>query len=136
MSNKHTPEPWQVLEVHGEVFVAANTYEGHPYHNRTRTIEIMSDEDYPTKEADAHRIAACVNACEGISTDMLEQVGKLITPSALNFHQLNAQRDELLAALKLTLPVLEHFRKNYPIDDTIFPLAIARTAIAKAEGGT
>jgi hypothetical protein len=58
---QHTPGPWKILEVMGEKFVAADPYEGHPYFNRTRTIEIMSDEDYPTKDADIYLIAAAPN---------------------------------------------------------------------------
>ena len=58
MRHEHTLGPWEVREVMGQVFVSAEPYEGHPYFGRTKTIEIMSDEDYPTKEADAHLIAA------------------------------------------------------------------------------
>ena len=56
--NSHTPGDWEVKEVMGQVFVAAPPYEGHPYLGMSSTIEIMSDEDYPTKEADAWLIAA------------------------------------------------------------------------------
>lgn len=68
MSTKHTPEPWFVKYVRCglDPFVAANPYEGHRYFNVSTTIEILSDEDYPTKEADAERIVACVNAMAGI----------------------------------------------------------------------
>ena len=55
--NSHTPGDWEVKEVMGQLFIAAKPYEGHPYYNRTRTIEIMSDEEYPTKVADAYLIA-------------------------------------------------------------------------------
>jgi hypothetical protein len=58
MNTNFTPGPWTVLEVHGEIFVAAEPIEGHPYFNRTRTTEIMSDEDYPRKDADAALISA------------------------------------------------------------------------------
>jgi hypothetical protein len=61
---RHTPGPWKILEFMGEKFVAAAPYEGHPYFNRTRTIEIMSDEDYPTKEADIRLIAAAPELLE------------------------------------------------------------------------
>jgi hypothetical protein len=55
--NSHTPGDWEVKEVMGQLFIAAKPYEGHPYYNRTRTIEIMSDEEYPTKVADVYLIA-------------------------------------------------------------------------------
>jgi hypothetical protein len=63
----HTPGDWEVKEVRGQVFVAAPPYEGHPYFGVSRTIEIMSDEDYPTKEADAWLLAASpklLTACQ------------------------------------------------------------------------
>lgn len=53
----HTPGPWAVKDIHGNPFVAAKTYEGHPYHKRSPMLEIMSDENYPTKWADARLIA-------------------------------------------------------------------------------
>lgn len=53
----HTPGPWVVKEVQGQLFVAATPYEGHPYFGRSSTIEVLSDEDYPTKEADVRLIA-------------------------------------------------------------------------------
>lgn len=72
--SKHTKEPWEVKYVQGRPFIAAKPYEGHPYFGCTTTIEVMSDEEYPTKEADAHRIVACVNACAGIPTEQLASV--------------------------------------------------------------
>jgi hypothetical protein len=39
-------------------FVQANTYPGHPYHGVSSGMEIIGDEDYPTKLADARLVAA------------------------------------------------------------------------------
>ena len=63
-STEHTPAPWRVIDIPttDKFFVAAEPYEGHPYYKRTRTIEVMSDEDYPTKRADAEHIVRCVNS--------------------------------------------------------------------------
>src|SRR5579872_2154823 len=58
--SQFTPGPWRVItlpEPYSKTFVAAEPYEGHPYHGCSRTIEIMSDEDYPTKLADAQLIS-------------------------------------------------------------------------------
>lgn len=66
----HTPEKWRIRELAGdkeEFFIAADPPPSHPLHGRTKDIEIMSDEHYPTKRADAERIVACVNAMEGIA---------------------------------------------------------------------
>jgi hypothetical protein len=69
---KHTPAPWTVKEINGQEFVSAAPYEGHPYFGCSSTIEIMSEEEYPTKSADARLIAAapdlleaCKNAVQG-----------------------------------------------------------------------
>ncbi len=62
----HSPGPWIVLELNGEVFVAAKPYPGHPYYNRTRTIQVMSDEDYPAKAADARLVATSPKMLEAL----------------------------------------------------------------------
>lgn len=59
--SRATPGEWEIKEVMGQKFIAAKPYEGHPYFRRTTTIEIMSDEDYPTKDADIELIVALVN---------------------------------------------------------------------------
>lgn len=98
--SEHTKEPWHVVNHHDILYVAAKPYEGHPYFNRTTTIEIMSDEDYPTKEADARRIVACVNACAGIATRDLETKPLFTDGYMVMFEEVTKQRDELLAMLK------------------------------------
>lgn len=62
--------------------------------------------DSDITEANARRIAACWNACEGIDTGMLENITTLGDTLASRFRMrdkverdLQAQRDELLAAL-------------------------------------
>lgn len=64
------------------------------------TIATFTDE--PIK-ANARRIVACWNACEGISTEALELDGNLANGWRLASYAMRdaiAQRDELLAALK------------------------------------
>lgn len=79
-------------------------------------------------EDNARRLVACWNACEGVPTDALEQIegfGK----AALPYHELKAQRDELIAVSKGLLEV-------YGIDDVRQWMALrekARAAIARAE---
>lgn len=82
---RHTPGPVEVKEVMGQKFVAAKPYEGHPYFNRTTTIEILSDEDYPTRNGDIELIAEVFN---------------VTTESGLTPRQLLEQRDALLEAGK------------------------------------
>lgn len=59
---KATSAPWEVLSIHGDEFVSAIPYKDHPYFGCTTTIEVMSDEEYPTKSTDAKLIAATRNA--------------------------------------------------------------------------
>jgi hypothetical protein len=85
----------------------------------------------PTTE-DAKRVAACWNACIGLSTEDLEKngfrqsVGKEIT-SRLEAQQ---QRDELLKALK------ELMRFNGSKHEYASIKELARDAIAKAEAAS
>lgn len=51
------------------------------------------------KGNDARRVVACLNACEGISTENLED-NKPIIELANDYNVLLKQRDELLAALE------------------------------------
>ena len=50
------------------------------------------------REANARRLAACWNACEGLDTDELERFC-LGTATGSEIHKLRFQRDELLAAI-------------------------------------
>jgi hypothetical protein len=64
---KHTPGPWRVrfLPPNDEsFFVQANTYPGHPYHGVTSGMDVIGDEDYPTKLADAHLVSAAPDLLE------------------------------------------------------------------------
>lgn len=56
-------------------------------------------------EANARRLAACWNACEGLSTEHLEQHG--LPGFAQAISDLRAQRDELLEALRFIANVTE-----------------------------
>lgn len=54
--SEHTPTPWKIRthpanEDH--FYIHAEMTEDHPYNGASSGIEIMSDEDYPRKRADA-----------------------------------------------------------------------------------
>jgi hypothetical protein len=88
-------------------------------------------EGCPNPEANARRLVACWNACEGVPTEMLEEY-----PAP--FTELHAQRDELLEALELAMPALEAMRKQWPRsphDDSLDVVEVAIAAIAKVKGG-
>jgi hypothetical protein len=68
--NKFTPAPWEVKEIPqlGQFFVAAATTEDHPYHGSTRFIDILSDEDYPRKRADAALVSAAPELLKSVES--------------------------------------------------------------------
>lgn len=77
--------------------------------------------------ANARRLVACWNACEGISTVRLERTvnnlhGRASASDKLD--ELHAQRDELLSALKVAEESVGDSKS----------LEIVRAAIAKVEG--
>lgn len=108
--SEHTKEPWRIAHDEGDEYYieATSRLSGH-------TCQLGSG--YFSKD-DASRIVACVNACEGISTSLLERATPFDT--ALFF---KSQRDELLAALV-------KIERN-TLDANM--AAIARSAIANAE---
>lgn len=103
--SEHAKEPWRLF----------TTY-AHP--------EIRGEDDTfvaafkPEYIANASRIVACVNACEGIDTEVLEITHGL---DAI-YNQKKQERDELLAALQY------HQEQTRPIQRTI-------DVIAKMKGG-
>ncbi len=82
-------------------------------------------------KANARRIVACVNACEGIPTDHLEKCTATCAVDRILIERdaLKVQRDELLAALKIIAD------GNLPDGDIAnMPVMLfAQDAIAKAE---
>ena len=66
-------------------------------------IAVATMHSVATSASNARRIVACVNACEGISTEELEGIAKtggMLGPRE-DVARTAKQRDELLAALKL-----------------------------------
>lgn len=104
MSAEHTPSPF------AHRFDQLATYEN----GRTPLFLL---------EADYNRARACWDACERIPTDLLEQHAGVV-PAMVPYWQLQAQRDELLAALKGVVRVADRATVEFDA---------ARAAIAKAE---
>lgn len=93
----HTPEPWSVAE---ESFDNDGIHESviRGLDGRAAiavTLEFGANNP-GMREANARRIVACVNACEGISTELLECPGGNVAKVA---GRLMKQRDNLLAVL-------------------------------------
>ncbi len=96
----HTPEPWEVTDLR---YIRQSN---EPRHVVARATKMDG------MEANARRIVAAVNACEGMDTESLESIaGRIAAKSVLQMHAnyvsnkekvyaLEQQRDKLLAALK------------------------------------
>ncbi len=89
-------------------------------------------------EANARRLVACWNACEGLSTEALEAYGdKRKHPFKDLFLDMEQKENELLAALKVLVPILGEWHEENPdhVGHKEVPaLKVARAAIAKVEG--
>ena len=100
-------------------------------------------------EANARRIEACWNACEGLSTELVEQLADMEDSPLAACEQAIAQRDELLGALRMLLLTAGEINDA---PDGLLEMALesddqetrnqanahlcARAAIAKVEGKT
>jgi len=93
MSTKHTPGPWNVKY---SKFSIIETQEG------AQVAECKNLTGLVNLQANARRIVACVNACEGIETSELEEIA--VSGGMLGLREDVAraakQRDALLEALE------------------------------------
>ena len=82
----------------------------------------------------ARRLVACWNACEGVSTELLEKA-----PLDTVLKETVAQRDELLDALLKVAKTLDEHERGVSGDQFTYEYkewaSAVRAAIAKAEGG-
>lgn len=77
----HTPTPWKV----GSKYVT-DIYTTRAFNAIARTVDSQSDGE---DEANAARIVACVNACEGVATEHL-QIGGVAKMQAACLAYINA----------------------------------------------
>lgn len=103
MEQKHTPEPWgSYVSIFDGVETLAVAKKDIPENNRHRAIcaisptSAMDDEDI----ANARRIVACVNACEGLPLEYLESssVGNNETLGSIK-----EEREKVFSALSILL---------------------------------
>lgn len=87
--SKHTPEPWPPF---------IDVCEPATPHPDSNEIVCLGFDDY-------RRAKACVNACQGIGTDELEQHG-LVSAVGYELIELTKQRDELLRDMQDVLDML------------------------------
>ena len=117
MSN-HTKAPWMF---DGKVVYALNKKGVNVFSAFVQDGETDEDE----LKANARRIVACVNVCEGISTENLEY-NLPVKELAQQYNEVIRQRDELLAALE---EIVQHTGLGHPIAN------FARKAIGSVKGG-
>ena len=93
--SKHTKGPWAVVEgrTHGSIEV---------FGGDTAIAEIWRRGNAQQERAIAHRIVACVNACEGFSIEELEGADLFddSIESQCEIIELKKRRDELLAQVE------------------------------------
>ena len=87
---QHTKEPWNGKNIP----LTASALERVGFYIVFTNNPATKDE----AEANARRIVACVNACEGIPTGVLEKQG--MVPIEQVTHDIERQRDKLLATLE------------------------------------
>ena len=131
MSEKYTKGPWSFGDVSpdGSLLIVSGKRRRYvanvQVHQAPRAAGAFEEME---RKANARRIVACVNACDGISTDELEEIsrtGGMLGPRE-DVARTAKQRDELLEALE---EMVRTFDKNHAP-----ALDVARAAIAKATG--
>lgn len=139
--SKHTPEPWFYhRQGFSTVYIEARIGGG-----MLQEIAACGPCQDGTEQQDenARRIVACVNACAGVDTDLLE-AGELSKPTMLVIQEnkdLKHRCDELLAALEIASASLNDAATKMKWSDIPTAQEILRNAdaidaaIAKAKGG-
>lgn len=93
MKTEHTPKPWSYGEDNDGWYVEKDG------------LQIA----HGLSEEDARRIVACVNACAGLPTEVLERYKLGVI--GVDYKSTKQQRDELLAALERSLESFEYIAK-------------------------
>lgn len=133
--NKHTPEPWRAFN-NGEGVVGVGT--DHSDVCWTRIEEggwLDSDRTIDTDYENARRIVACINACAGIDTELLEIIEDNDKTLAGVIANVEKQRDELLAALEGMLFIDADNQRGNDDEDVCYEVRQARSTIASVKGG-
>ncbi|KIQ77878.1 hypothetical protein [Aeromonas sp. L_1B5_3] len=122
---KHTPEPWVIS---GACVAAESDQLNNGFY-----VAICKGQD---QRENARRIAACVNACEGMSNEELEG-GILLGVMEKRIATLEKRRDEL-SSLLLEAQRYVRYRLEYTECDARIVMGLIAdidAAIAKAKGG-
>ena len=129
MTTEYTPGPWRIDDVGVGFEIAAGN------EVVAQVQQVYGDHTHKIRRGNARRIVACVNACEGISTEQLDSWLCMSRPILQSIKELKAeadreakQRDCLLNALREMLVIAESANWHDSFLDK------ARAAIARATG--
>ena len=135
--NKHTPEPWRAFN-NGQGVVGVSTDRSDVCWTRIADGSWLdSDKTIDADYENARRIVACVNACAGIDTELLEIIEDNDKTLAGVIANVEKQRDELLAALERFMDSHEECTDFDGFTAQIVSMADyhqAQEAIARAKG--
>lgn len=132
---KHTPEPWSAAHEENEAEWGIDAGKW--------GVAICADAPGDgTAESNARRIVACVNACAGLDTGLLENIVDLGESLRSRFdsfgrveRELTKQRDDLLAALEECRRAMHNYRRRAPRCGLESACDVADKAISNAKGG-
>lgn len=129
---EHTPEPWK-WHTQGEANeYCMLTHDGRWVISFRQNGELTDER----QKANARRIAACVNACKGVTNEQLEMDAVAFVEVFNERNTLKRQRDKLLDAFHLALPFVEDCESDpcYKAGAAAKAVASIKSAIAHAEG--
>lgn len=127
--SEHTKEPWKVGYGPDQCLTVIGTRSDVAWVFNPAVGLNDTSRSYAVDEANARRIVACVNACQGLDTGDLEATG-LVSAVGYQLIGLTKQRDMLLTALEA---LLEH---EGTVDHTgigNFPAEALQAARAQAQ---
>lgn len=110
MEQKHTPGPWKVTGTGTIRYIDAPAGNG-----IMQEVAACMRVEYGDMDANARRIVACVNACEGLDTYLLENSGDIAsaaTAQAKYIQKIERQRDQLLEAILLAIDWIDAVPKD------------------------
>ncbi|MBX8493136.1 hypothetical protein K5D42_25025 [Pseudomonas cichorii] len=102
--SEHTKEPWKVGYGPDQCITVIGTRSDVAWVFNPAAGLNDTSRSYAVDEANARRIVACVNACQGLDTGDLEVTG-LVSAIGYQLIELTKQRNTLLAALET---LIEH----------------------------
>lgn len=138
--NKHTQEPWEasgaevIARVGGDLLIVAQ-----PFRNGAEGPVL----DHITTQYNAQRIAACVNACQGLETSSLRAVASMggfaeQAPALNGLMRENAELQSLVEQLSAELGSFARCSSSEPtitIKVSTVRIASIRALLAKVKGG-